>query len=238
MKSMRNLIGYIIKKLKGYDDYSLDDSLRFVDIISILFRNISRVSYYNLILSFRTKSLKIRFIGKKISLNSSRKIKIGTGCRIGNYVKIDGLSKNGVIIGNASNIDDYTIIQSTSVLNELGEGLVIGNNCGIGSFSFIGCQGGVYIGNDVIIGPGLKVFTENHNFDDPNVLIRLQGTNRNSIVIEDNVWIGANVTILAGTRIHKGAVIAAGSIVTKDVQQSALVAGVPAKYIRKIAVNN
>lgn len=238
MKLTHNLIEYIIRKLKGYDEYSLDDSIQFIDIISIICRNFNRVFFYNLILSFRIKSLKVRFIGSDISLISSRKIKIGKGCRIGNNVKIDGLSKNGVTIGNATNIDDYTTIQTTSVLNEVGEGLVIGNNCGIGSFSFIGCQGGVYIGNDVIIGPSLKIFTENHNYDNPNVLIRLQGTNRNSVVIEDNVWIGANVTILAGIRINKGAVIAAGSIVTKDVQQSALVAGVPAKYIRKIEDNN
>ena len=74
----------------------------------------------------------------------------------------------------------------------------------------------------------------NHAYRDKNKLIRCQGfsEDRGGIVIEDDVWIGANCLITAGVRIGEGAVIAGGSVVTKDVKKNSIVGGVPAKLIK------
>jgi acetyltransferase-like isoleucine patch superfamily enzyme len=229
---MRRIINYLVVKLKGYNHYYIDESISNTSILIEIFNMAIKSLYYNGILSIRLRSFKVRFVGKKISVRCAKRISIGSGGRIGNYVKIDGLSKRGVIIGNATNIDDYSIIQTTSVLNDIGLGLKIGRNCGIGSFSFLGCQGYIEIGNDVIIGPGLKIFTENHNFEDVSQAIRNQGTTRASVVIEDNVWIGANVTILSGVKIFSGSVIAAGSVLSRSFSGPSLIAGVPGKKIK------
>ena len=83
-----------------------------------------------------------------------------------------------------------------------------------------------------MIGPRVNLMGENHNFDETNISMKSQGVNRSSIVIEDDVWIGANCTILAGVTIKSGAIIAAGAVVTKDVEDCSVVGGVPAKLIK------
>ena len=92
---------------------------------------------------------------------------------------------------------------------------------------------GVTIGNDVMMGPDCLMFTSNHRIDDTSVPMRTQGfTPIDPIVIEDDVWIGARVTIMGGVHIGTGSVIAAGAVVTHDVAPYSIVGGVPAKLIR------
>ena len=76
-------------------------------------------------------------------------------------------------------------------------------------------------------------FTGNHKFKDPNILINKQGFEFDKIVIEDDVWIAARCTILSGVTIGRGSVIAAGSVITKDIPPFSVVAGVPGKIISK-----
>lgn len=71
----------------------------------------------------------------------------------------------------------------------------------------------------------------NHKFEDLDILIKNQGLDKKGIVIEDNVWIGANVTILDGVKIGSGSVVAAGAVVNKDVPQNTIVAGVSCRVI-------
>ncbi len=71
-----------------------------------------------------------------------------------------------------------------------------------------------------------------HIFSDTTVPIRQQGDRGGDIVIEDDVWIGTHTIILTDVTIHKGAIIGAGAVVTKDVEPYAIVGGVPAKLIR------
>jgi len=84
-----------------------------------------------------------------------------------------------------------------------------------------------------LIGPNTMLRTANHKFDESNNEIRNQGHTYDDIIIEDNVWIGANCVILSGVRIGKAAVIAAGAVVNKDVQSFTLVGGVPAKLLKR-----
>lgn len=93
----------------------------------------------------------------------------------------------------------------------------------------------IIIGNDVLIGSGAHFYAANHAFDRPGVKIADQGHSlAEDLVIEDDVWIGANAIILPGVRIGRHSVIAAGSVVTKSVEPFSVYSGVPARKIRTI----
>ena len=113
-----------------------------------------------------------------------------------------------------------------------------GDQIHIGDKSFINFNvsmidlGEIRIGNRVLIGPGTGLFTAIHPIDPE---IRATGIEKGiNITIEDDVWIGGNVTILPGVKIGRGAIIGAGSVVTKDIPEMTIAAGNPAKVIRKI----
>jgi galactoside O-acetyltransferase len=108
----------------------------------------------------------------------------------------------------------------------------IGDNVYFNRNVFITARDAVEIGDNVLIGPNVVINTGNHTFTDPNIPIVQQGHTSERIVIEDDVWIASNVIILKGVRIGKGSVLAAGCVVTKDVEPYTVVAGVPAKKIK------
>ena len=91
----------------------------------------------------------------------------------------------------------------------------------------------IIIGNNVLIGPGTKIFTGNHGSSLNGVPMVFQKRNEKDVRIGDDVWIGANSVILSGVCIKEGAIIGAGSVVTKDVPAYTIVGGVPAKIIKK-----
>lgn len=106
----------------------------------------------------------------------------------------------------------------------------IGDNSGLG----LNCRvtGPLTIGRDVMIGPDVMIFTQNHEMSRLDIPMRLQTAPKEPVVIEDDVWIAARVIILPGVTVHKGAVVGAGAIVTKDVPEYAVVAGNPARVIK------
>jgi Acetyltransferase (isoleucine patch superfamily) len=89
----------------------------------------------------------------------------------------------------------------------------------------------VTIGNDVHIGPCSILVVRSHPKEDLAIYGKLVSQIRGNIIIEDGVWIGANVTILPNVTVRKCAIVGAGSVVTKDVEPYSIVAGVPAKII-------
>ncbi len=123
-----------------------------------------------------------------------------------------------------------TILEGTHVIN-LSE-LQIGDNSGIGYECFIEATGSVKIGSWVRMGPRVSMFTTNHNFNKKDTLVKQQGYSVGAIEIGDDVWLGANATIVSNVRIGRGAVIGAGAVVVKDVPDYAIAAGNPAKVIR------
>ena len=107
----------------------------------------------------------------------------------------------------------------------------IGDNSGIGQNAYLGIT--VTIGNDVMMGSDCLILTRNHNFSDLTKPMRLQGyAEEKPVIIGDDVWIGSRVTILGGVTIGNHSIIGAGSIVTHDVQDYAIVAGNPARQIK------
>lgn len=113
-----------------------------------------------------------------------------------------------------------------------GDEISLGDNSGIGINARI--SGPIDIGANVMMGPDVIIYTKNHKYDNINVPMIQQGsTESEKVVIGDDVWIGARVIILKGVHIGKGAVIGAGSVVTKDVLDNEVVAGNPARLIKK-----
>tara|TARA_B100001939_G_scaffold347979_1_gene371780 strand:+ start:19039 stop:19575 length:537 start_codon:yes stop_codon:yes gene_type:complete len=106
----------------------------------------------------------------------------------------------------------------------------VGNNSEFGQHCLIHAD--VTIGDDVIMGPNVKIYSRNHIMTSVEEPIRTQGKETKPTVIGNDVWIGANVIILPGVTVHDHAVIAAGAIVTKDVPEFAVVGGNPAKVIK------
>jgi acetyltransferase-like isoleucine patch superfamily enzyme len=110
------------------------------------------------------------------------------------------------------------------------ECIVIGNNVVIGEYSVIRASGKVTIGNNVLIAANTIITTREHPINIPRYGITID----KEITIEDEVWIGAGAILLPGVRVGKGAIVAAGAVVTKNVEPNTIVAGVPAKKIRNI----
>src|SRR3990172_8595102 len=106
--------------------------------------------------------------------------------------------------------------------------LSIGDNTRISYKCHISAAGSVEIGRNVLIGPDAIIYSENHNYRDSMVCIKDQGYTKAKVVIEDDVWLCARVTILPGVRVRQGTVVAAGAVVTKDTDPLSVVAGVPA----------
>lgn len=107
------------------------------------------------------------------------------------------------------------------------KGASIARGCSIGDNSGVGvrCElnGTVIIGNDVMMGPDVVVYTVNHQFSDKNRLIREQAYREEEpVIIGDDVWIGRRVMVMPGTEIGKGAVIGAGSVVAKNIPEYAI----------------
>lgn len=110
--------------------------------------------------------------------------------------------------------------------------ITIGDNSGIGEYSAI--YGTCYIGDNVLMAPECIIYTVNHNFMDISRLILKQGVSEEKpVTIGNDVWIGRRVIILPGVTIGNGSVVAAGSIVTRDVEEYTVVGGNPARVIKR-----
>lgn len=129
-------------------------------------------------------------------------------------------------------LGDYSVIESFCCINNAVGDVIIGDHTRIGLHNTI--IGPVTIGSHVNLAQGITVTALNHNFTDTEKRIDEQGVSTSPVTIEDDIWIGANATILSGVKIGQHSVIAAGAVVTKDVPPHSLVAGVPAKVIKQI----
>lgn len=117
------------------------------------------------------------------------------------------------------------------VLMHYPRNISIGDFVTINSHTLIDAPAPISVGNYSLIGPGVVINSGNHKFAAIDSPIRYQGHTLKPITIADNVWIGANSTIVAGVTVGQGAVVAAGAVVTKTVPERAIVGGVPARVI-------
>ena len=153
------------------------------------------------------------------------KHKRGKNSRICRYTRIDVMPFNNFALGDNSTIEDFCTIN-----NGVGD-VLIGDRCRIGMSNVI--IGPVTIGNDTILAQNIVMSGLNHGYEDITIPPHNQKVTKHKITIEDEVWIGANVVVVAGVTIGKHCVIAAGSIVTKSIPPYSVVVGNPAKVIKQ-----
>lgn len=132
------------------------------------------------------------------------------------------LKKTGLNVTIRSQV---TIMSPQNV--EIGHDVLLNSDCKIGG------QNGIKIGNFVQLAYNVNLVSEDHAYDNPLLPIKKQGYKKTGpIIVEDDVWIGANAVIMPGITIGRGAIVGANAVVTKDVEPYSIVGGVPAKLIK------
>ncbi|MEO3406428.1 acyltransferase [Mucilaginibacter sp. CAU 1740] len=226
------LVEKIIRKLKRNPDYKWESKYTFRDMRVILLSRTSQILRGGWMRLFLKHVEGLLFIGSNVKIKHAYLVSAGKNLIIEDNVFINALSYDGISIKDNVSIARNCTLVGTGIISQKGKGISIGNNTGINAGAYLGGQGGIEIGDNVIIGPGVQVFSENHNFSDINVNIKDQGVSRDGVVIENDCWIGAGAIILAGVTIGSGCVIAAGSVVTRSVASDSVVAGVPGKILK------
>lgn len=223
----------LIRKLKGKQDYKWESTYSTRDLLCITDVRLMQVVRGLCLKPFLKKSRGLIFIGNRVTVRHGYQLRAGRNLILEDNVSVNALSANGISIGDQVSIGRDSIIFCTGIIAQKGTGIVIGNRTGINARAYLAGQGGITIGDDVIMGPNVQIFSENHNFSHPQVIIKDQGVTRAPVIIGNNCWLGAGATILAGVTIGDGCVIAAGSVVTKSMPPNAVVAGIPAKVIKQ-----
>jgi len=221
-------LNQFITTIKG-EKFILNNEIPRSYILSLVVNRI--VMLLRFIVVFRR--LKFSFMGTNCTIKCKSKIRFGNSLSIANNCYIDALSTNGIILGNNVSFGKYTIIECSGSVQNIGKGLIIEDNVGLGSNSFLGSAGGILIKSNTIMGNYVSFHSENHKFDKLDVPIRLQGVCSKGIEVGENCWVGAKVTILDGVKINSGSIIAAGAVVIAgEYPKNSILAGVPAKVVK------
>lgn len=227
------IIEKLIRKLKGKQDYKWESPYSARDLFSITSVRFWQLTRGLFLKPFLKESSGLLFIGRRVKVRHGYLITAGKNLILEDNVSINALSFKGIKFGNQVSIARDSILFCTGIIAQKGTGITIGDRTGISARAYLAGQGGITVGNDVIMGPNVQIFSENHNFSDLAVPIKDQGVTKQGVIIGNNCWIGAGATILAGVTVGDGCVIAAGSIVTKSVPENSIAAGVPAKVIKQ-----
>lgn len=153
------------------------------------------------------------------------RIRLGRRCKIHDSASLDATRGMTIEFGDQVTINRYAYLQADR------GGIRLGDRVEINNFTIVNGTGGVLIGSDTLIGPGVRLISYQHGIA-AGAPIRSQPTVAKPIRIGSGVWIGANAVVLAGVTVGDGAVIGAGAVVTRDVPADAVVAGVPARVIK------
>jgi acetyltransferase-like isoleucine patch superfamily enzyme len=157
-------------------------------------------------------------------------LRFGQGCQFGRGILIkpfdfDVDRQLEIILAGYNSIGAYSVIQGSGVLT-------LGERSFINEFCVIGTNARIDIGCDVMIAPSVTIRDTDHEIEDVGRPMLQQGIRTAPVVIEDDVWIGHGASVLKGVRIGRGAIVAAGAVVTKNVPSYAIVGGIPARVLR------
>jgi len=211
--------------------YRIDRRIPFAALLGTLLRRIlwlSRGLVKTTVLQLRPRAI---FIASGVTFRNSAMCHFGKGVTLERGVIIDGLAEHGVVLGENVLIGPYSWIRS-STATHVGAGLQIGRNSSCEAFSYFGAGGLVTIGENVIMGQHVSFHAETHNHDRTDLPIRSQGITPQPITIEDDCWVGANVTFLGGAHVAHGSIVGAGAVVNKHYPPFSIIVGVPAKVVK------
>lgn len=152
------------------------------------------------------------------------RIRLGRKCKIHDSASLDAARGAPIELGDQVTINRYAYLQGDK------GGIRLGNRVEINNYSIVNGTGGIEIGDDTLIGPGVRLISYQHGIA-AGATIRSQPSVARPIRIGSDVWIGANAVVLAGITIGDGAVVGAGAVVTHDVAPGVVVAGVPARVV-------
>ncbi|MEM9324883.1 MAG: acyltransferase [Bacteroidota bacterium] len=212
--------------------YGEEWSLRDVRVsLQMLIPKVLRGLYLRLFLK-SSRGLVLR--GRDVKIFNKSYVSVGRNFNLDDGCEVNGLSRNGLVFGDNVTIGKWALVRPTNQYGgTVGEGLRVGNDSNIGPYCYRGCSGQIDIGSNVMMSPRVSIYAENHNFGETDRPMKNQGVTRQFVKIEDDCWIAANSVILAGVTVGEGSIVAAGSVVTKDVPPFSIVAGNPATVIKK-----
>lgn len=170
------------------------------------------------------------FIGRGLTLRCPRHIRLSPGVIVDDFVQLIATSRHpeAISIGEGSFLRSYAMINAGPP-----EGFVhIGRNSGIGQGSLLYGNGGLSIGNNVMVAGQCALVASSHNYTDPDTPMMDQGYTAKGITIHDNVWVGAGSKILDGVTIEADAIIGANAVVNRSVMQGDRVGGIPARSLK------
>ncbi|MEM2956217.1 MAG: acyltransferase [Candidatus Pacearchaeota archaeon] len=227
---MNNFRFYIQSESTSFFRYCIEQFLFFLFSWIPGFLGIGlRGLFYKIII----KSDGLPKIEDRVRIRHSKGLKLGKNVYIGDGVYLHAMP-NGIKIGDETIILHNSELHVFNYRNLKNSKINIGKNCFIGEYCIMRGQGGIEIGNNVLIAPRVSILAVNHDYNDLEQNWRVGKIIGKGIIIKDNAWLGAGSIILDGVTIGKNAVIGAGSVVTKDVPDNTLVGGIPAKVIKKL----
>ncbi|WP_342357357.1 acyltransferase [Paenibacillus aceris] len=141
----------------------------------------------------------------------------------------DSVRGTQIVVGDGTKIDSFVKIKPTGGIGDV----IIGSNCYLNSGVVIYSGNGVKIGNDVMIAANCTLAPVNHQYKLKHLTIREQRflPSKGGIIIEDDVWIGANCVILDGSILRRGCVVGANSLVNTELEAYSVYVGSPAKKV-------
>lgn len=222
---MRRIFDLLYRRIRG-TEAGIDPTLSSVDLGAAIGRRSLQF------IRAKLGSGGASFIDRGVVIRCRRKLYVDSGVSIGRNAEIDALSIHGIELSEKVTIDSNAILRASGVIRSQGIGIRVGARTSIGAFNMIQGQGGIEIGRDCLLGPYVAIFSENHRYEDRGTPIRQQGEDRQKTTIGNDVWLGAGSTVLAGSTIGDGCIVAAGAVVRGVIPSYSVVGGVPATILK------
>lgn len=173
----------------------------------------------------------VPIIEHNVRLLCPANIRLGEKVYLDSQVYLHALP-GGITIGAGTSLMYGTSFHVFNYRDLPHAGIFVGKNCFFGEYTCIRGQGGVHIGDGVYTGTQVNIAAVNHVYTDPNQYIKDQGITAEGITIEDDVWLGSNVTVVDGVTIGKGSVVGAGAVVNKNLPPYSIAVGIPARVVK------
>lgn len=172
-------------------------------------------------------------IENRVRLRFCSRIRLGRGSYLDEGVYLHACPE-GIEIGAGSYVMHHAVLHVYNFRGLPHSHIRVGRDSLIGEMSILRGQGGIDIGDRVYLAPGVQILAVDHVVDDPDRPFTEQGITAQGIRVEDDVWLGAGCILTDGVTVGRGAVVAAGAVVTADVPPHTVVGGVPARPLKDL----